>query len=248
MHTLHNLTLLSCQCILPAINWLQPRLHMLIQLNENIMTCRQEKGSTLDSMASPRAAAQPSQYPGPFSQTRQPASSTLLPPASVHSQPAGASEHSENGGSSPATSRHTRRSQAKVPPRESSVVDRPASQWPPSNHSTPAEALWQPERSLWRSEVEHQATDLDHYRDKPLRAGGGASLLQERSEHTPLPKLEFPESSSWLALHQVVLLSWLMHQHHQLDAISCLQALLCSKSPALCGLLYKPALLLPVCM
>ncbi len=197
--------LASTEHLQPAITRLQslPWLHMLIQLSENIMTCRQDKGSPLHSMASPLVAAQPSHYPGSFSQTGQPASSTLPPPASVHRHPPRASEHSENGGSSPAASRHTRRSQGKVSPRQSSIDRRPASQWP---RSSPAEGLGQPERSLWRSVVQHQATGSGHYRDKPQAAWGGASLLEKRSEHAPLPKLEVPESSSWLALHQVVLL------------------------------------------
>ena len=218
---------------------------MLVQLSNNIVTCRQEKGSALVSRASPLAVAQPSQYPGPFSclaQAGRPASSTLLPPASVHSQPAGASEHSENGGFSPAASRHTRRSQGKVPPRQSSVDERSASQWQPSDRSSPAEDLGQPERSLWRSVVEHQATGLDLYREKPQGAWGGASLLEKASEHAPLHKLEVPESSSWLALHQVMLL---LPPGSCISSISWMpsaafQVLLCSTSPALCGLLYEP--------
>ena len=216
VHTLHNLTGIGLPMhvtsSLPSLSCSPlPSLHMLIQLSKNIMTCRQEKGSALDSMASPLAAGQPSQCPGSFTQTGRPDSSTLLTPASVHSQPAGASEHSENGGSRPATSRYARRSQGTFPPRQSSVDGRPASQWSPSGRSSPAEGLGQPERSLWRSVVEHQATDPGLYRDKPQGARGGAHLLEDCSVHAPLPKLEVPESSSWLALHQVVVLLLLAH-------------------------------------
>ena len=215
VHTLHNWTgiglpvLVTCSRLSPECSPL-PWLPMLIQPSELTVTYRQE-GSALDSMASPMAAVQLSQYPGPSSQAGRPASSTFLPPASAHSQPAGASEHSETGASSPAASYHTRRSQGEVPLRQSSVERRPASQWPPGDRSSQAEGLGQPERSLWRSVLEHQATDSGLYTDKPLGTWGGASLLDERSGHAPLPKLEVPESSSWLALHQVVLLLPLAH-------------------------------------
>ena len=216
VHTLHNLTGLGLPMhvtfSLPTLGCSPlPWPAMLIQLSENIMACRQEKGSALDSMASPLAAGQPSQCPGPFTQTGQPHSSTLLTPASAHSRPAGASEHSENRGSSPAASRYSQRSQDKFPPRQSSVEGRPASQWPPSGRSSPAEGLGQPERSLWRSVLEHQATGSGLYRDKPQGAWGGAPLPEDCSVHAPLPKLEVPESSSWLALHQVVVLLLLAH-------------------------------------
>ena len=218
---------------------------MLIQLSESIVTCRQDTGSALDSMASPSTAAQPSQYPGSFNQTGRPASSTLQPPASAHSQPAGPQSTLSMGNLVQQPAVTPRRSQGKdIPARQSSADRRPASQWPPSGRSSPAEGLGQLSARCggqwWSTRPQGQAVTETSCRER----GGAPPSRRSAVRMPPCPSWRSQRvPAGWPSIRWCCCSSWLMHQHHQLDAISCVTAWLCSEPPALCGPLYEP----PIC-